>query len=144
METAIDKKTGEVTEPDFQTFTDAELAEYIVAEREHASLHYRLLKQAETTLFRRMEDDEATVRDAGEYTVKLIPNVSYGYDLEAIESLRPLLSRDQWDSAVSYVTKVNKTKLNLLVKLGGEVKRIIESAVTVIPGMPKLEIEKKR
>lgn len=143
--TVINPLTGEAMESciSIEEMDDASLVSVIEYYREQVKVFTQGLKRAEMVLTTRMEEKEATVLIAGAYTVKSLPVVKYEYDMPRLLLLGEFLPKDQLETAISYEPKVNKTALNKLAKLGGEVKKIIEESTTAIPGVPKLSIERQ-
>ena len=96
------------------------------------------------TLVQRLQVDGATLRltPAG-YELKLATSRSYSYDMEQLLKVRDHITGEQFGTAFLQEWKVNKTKLNVLAKLGGRVKAIIDAATTAIEGGAKLEIVRK-
>lgn len=143
MNQIINVETGEVIE-DICVLDDDSLIGLVFDLRQSASFIKSQLSNAEIALEQRMNSNEATMIDTDRFTVKMLKGaMRYEYNKERIEMLKEHLSKEKYDSAVSYTLKVDKTKLNMLVKLGGKIKEIIESAVIGIPGTPKLDIELK-
>jgi len=122
---------------------DTSLISMIEFYREQVKAFSQGLKRAEMVLATRMEDKDATVLVAGVYTVKSMSSIRYEYDMPRLFLLGEFLPKERLETAISYEPKVNKTALNKLRKLGGEVKQIIEEATTVIKGTPRLCIEKR-
>lgn len=102
-----------------------------------------VVNQLQATMFHRMESDQATVRETLGYTVKLVPQRSYEYDLPNLLGLKYHLTGEQYTAAFKETVTPNKTELNKLVKLGGPIRQIIEASVREIPKPPKLEITPK-
>ncbi|HAH85767.1 MAG TPA: hypothetical protein DCL60_00175 [Armatimonadetes bacterium] len=120
-----------------------ELVAFVELRRRQMKLLSAELVQAEAMLLQRMKEREATLLDAGRYTVKLIPNIRYTYNMEAISRLREMVPQDEYSKAVTMEPKISKLGLNRLSKLGGEIKKIIDGAVKCVEGTPRLAIEER-
>jgi len=101
------------------------------------------LGQAEAMLMQRMREKDATLLDVGRYTVRLMPNIRYSYDTEAILRLREMVPQDEYCRAVTMEPKISKLGLNRLSRLGGEIKKMIDGAVRCVEGTPRLAIEER-
>jgi hypothetical protein len=101
------------------------------------------LGQAEGMLLQRMRGKDATLLDVGRYTVRIMPNIRYSYDTEAILKLRDMVPQDEYGRAVTMEPKISKLGLNRLARLGGEIKKTIDGAVRCVEGTPRLAIEER-
>lgn len=111
---------------------EAILAGTILTLREQLTDLRHQLAESEGMLRDAMLSRNATIADAGAWTVKLSPRRAYTYDLEALSQLQAFLEPEQYERAVVEVhtVKPNKTQLNQLAKRGGEIAAIITAAVT--------------
>jgi len=120
------------------------LAATIVTLREQKQVLADQLLEAEGLLRGEMLNEQATIADAGEWTVKLTTRTKWEYDLEVLTELQAFVTPEQYDEAVREVreVKVNKTKLNMLAKRGGQIAAIISRACVEAPAGFVLDIKR--
>jgi len=117
-----------------------DLVGYYKGIQEQAAL---LVGSAQSQILKRMEADEASILDTQAYSVSLVASTRYDYDLKNLETLNGLISTEQFEKAMPKIYKPDKRALNSLVKLGGDVKKVIEASIFSIQGAPSLKIVKK-
>ncbi len=99
-----------------------------------ANRYSELAQRAEAEVLRRMIQDGASVYASERGEAQAGPS-GYDYDMPTLEHLRPLVLPQDWADLVQEVVaqKVNKIKLNQLVRRGGEIATIIEEATKPRP-----------
>jgi|GEM_PF-4047055 len=128
---------------DLETLPDGDLCDLITSAEALLTDLSSVVGQLKATVTHRLMNDQATIREMPEFTVKLVAQRSYEYDLPALMGLKYHLTGDQYDRTFKTVVTPNKTELNKLLKLGGAIKQIIEAAVKEVEKPPRLEITRK-
>lgn len=147
----IDEATGEMRNSDVEleqiefaaglTYDDLlEAVGFYKGIAERASF---MATAAQAQILKRMEVEEASILETPAYSVTLVAATRYDYNLEKLETLKSLITATQFDKAMPRIYKPDKRALNSLVKLGGEVKKVIEASISSIQGAPSLKIVKK-
>lgn len=99
----------------------------------------------ESLMVERLKKRGATVADCGDLQARLESRPSYEYDIEVLAQLQAWLDVDVYEAAVQRVVsvKVNKTRLNQLEKMGGDIAEAIRAATTTTQGAPRLVLREK-
>jgi hypothetical protein len=149
MLSVFDPESGEVLEPndflrDLEQLSDQDLLDLITAVEALVKELAPVLSLLKSTMFHRMEADQATLRETPGYTVKLVPDRAYEYDLAKLLTIKSLITPAQYAATFKETITPNKTELNKLVKLGGQLRTIIEASINEVKKPPKLEITRKQ
>lgn len=142
VEQLVDLETGEILETGPDMLSDEALLAYITELKATLSAIRTDLAAAESEMVRRMEERKATLYQGEGFQAKLEPQRSYEYDIPRLLQLTKLVDKQTFEAAVKVEYKPNKVQLNKLLKFGGEIREIIESATREIPKPPRLAITK--
>ncbi len=138
----VDLETGEVLDSGPEVLSDDALLMLISELKETLSTIRNELNSAEQEMVRRLNERQATIYQSSDYQVKLEPQRSYEYNLPKLLKLKDLVDQETFERAIKTEYKPSKTQLNKLVKYGGEIREIIESATREVPKPPRLAITK--
>lgn len=142
VEQLVDLETGEILETGPDMLSDDALLSYIIELKSTLSAIRTDLVAAEAEMVRRMEERKATIYQGEGFQAKLEPQRSYEYDIPRLLQLAKLVDEETFNQAVKVEYKPNKVQLNKLLKFGGEIREIIESATREVPKPPRLVITK--
>jgi 16S rRNA C967 or C1407 C5-methylase (RsmB/RsmF family) len=101
----------------------------------------KILMQTELYIVEEMQKKEATKYQDDQFKLTLQKNVEYKYDDTKLWKLKDLIGEQRFGEICKVELKPYKSRLNQLMAYGGEIKELIESAVTEIPKPPILKVE---
>ena len=119
------------------------LVENLGTAREHFREVRNAIQHLEGQIIKMLEERSATVLLTPTWHCSLKPQQSYQYQDEVLSELRMHIEASEWLSIQEHIIKWDKRRLNMLLKRGDPIKGIIEQGITTIPGVPKIELEKR-
>lgn len=140
----LDADTGLIGDPEEwrKADSDEEAVETILALKDLVAKIEAVIRYHEAGFMMQMEAAGATIKELNGYELKLTTQRSYDYNFDRLRELYNHLPKERVEQALQPTFKVSKAELNKLVKLGGPVKEIIETAVIEVQKGSKLEIKR--
>lgn len=145
IDQAREERKAELLPEEYGDDALAAIAEEMAAEGQHL---LRMAGMARQELIHRLQERGATHLETDNWSGVLVPT-GYNHEINtgALLPLEALVPPEVWERA--YVQpplpprRWNQRVLNELVKLGGDVRAIIEDARASVPGEPKLDLKRK-
>ncbi|OGF44774.1 MAG: hypothetical protein A2452_08990 [Candidatus Firestonebacteria bacterium RIFOXYC2_FULL_39_67] len=132
----------EVMESNLASMTTVQLAEIYLTAKVFSSKIYQLKTHIEGLLIRelRFQNVEKVISNKTRTPITLGKTTDRKFDIEILkEELKPLLSEEQWSSAVKMEPKILWENLKDISKINAVAKEIIDKAVIEFP-KPVLKI----
>ena len=124
--------------------SDDEIAAFYFEMDAEAQYANGIRRRIATYIQQRMHVDEATEIRTDLWHMRQTPGrTEYVWDIAALEPLRELLPKGEWDELVTVETKhkVSKRKADALRKRGKAYAAAIDAAMTAVPGVPGLDVQ---
>ena len=132
----IDKTTGEILQPEWDTMTDHQRWDKLQQLRQVRSAVYDQITSLETIWLRELQQEDATVKEIEERGQVVLDRGTPVYDMETVSQLYTVLGKDTCDSngralistKITEQKKVDGVRIKQLLKHGKHVKSIVDEA----------------